>query len=143
MTESKLQHELIMWFSAKWPDEQNRLFMIQNNTYSASHGKNMKSLGMKRGAPDLMLIGKDMVAGIELKSPGSKHKKAHILEQLDFGQSMIDMGHQYIISSNIKTIKLFIEKIMTDKKLESHMIMRLELKLLQNNLERSGSVVEF
>lgn len=107
-SEQKLQHDLIMWFSQTYPEFQDRLFMVQNNTYSQSHGNRMKSLGLKKGVSDLMFIGNGFIAGIELKAPESIHKTSHIKEQLKFGEMLIESGHYFIMTSSFEDAKDFI-----------------------------------
>lgn len=108
VSEQRIQHDLIMWFSQTYPELQGRLFMVQNNTYSQSHGNRMKSLGMVKGVSDLMFIGNGFVAGIELKAPESVHSVAHIKEQMRFGEMLNSLNHYFIMTSSLDQVKSFI-----------------------------------
>lgn len=111
--ESKLQHDLIMWFGQKYPQYRNLLIEINNDTYSMYHAVKRKSMGMVPGASDLIFIIPTstfpQIAGLELKARGSVHKSEKILRQLEWGKSIKDIGGYYIISPSLIQFKLFID----------------------------------
>jgi hypothetical protein len=141
--EERLQHDLVMKFSQKYPDQQERLFMVQNNTYSQAHGNRMKSMGLRKSISDLMFIGDGFFAGIELKADGQKHKRSHIINQLKWGVMMIELGHFYIMTSNIDDAELFLTALMENNKKLATEIQTIYLRRAQELLDNSGSVVFF
>ena len=111
--EDKIQHDLVMWFSQEYPNIQDCLLMLQNTTYSVAHGNRMKAMGLRKGAPDLILICNSFILGIELKAPNSRHKKGHVLRQLNFGISNLEnRGHYYIMSSDLEFVKNIIVEVL-------------------------------
>lgn len=116
MTEKRLQYELVLWFSQKYPELRGHLFEINNDTYNVKHAMTRRAMGMISGVSDLIFVvpksGK--TAAIELKAPSSVHSKEHIQNQVDWGVKMIKSGGYYLITSDLATAKDFIEFLITD-----------------------------
>jgi len=112
MTEAKLQHELVMWFSRNYPSMRGLFFEVNNDTYNRNHAMKRKSMGMVKGVADMLLITDYAdVAGIELKAPGTYHKTSHIKQQLYWGERLIKAGGFYIMSSDQIILKEFIASV--------------------------------
>lgn len=76
---------MVIEFSQAHPELRGRLFGNFSETISASKGANMLSLGLVRGVSDLIFINDQFrIIGIEVKSPGTRHNAAHVLEQADW-----------------------------------------------------------
>jgi hypothetical protein len=118
MSEARQQYEIVLWFCSTWPELRGLLFEVNNNTYSARHGVKRTAMGMIPGISDLILISPEtgMVNGIEIKAVGSVHKKEHVITQLNWGELIVNNGGNYIMSSNIEDIKLFIIMAIIGKK---------------------------
>lgn len=114
--EDKLQASIVMWFGQKWPEYQQLLFEVNNNPVNIKHAMHRRSMGMRAGVADLILIQPDygVCCGIELKAPGSSYSYSEIEHQLKWGENSIDNGGYYIMSSDIELIKEFIEAVIDD-----------------------------
>ena len=113
MTESRLQHDLIMWFGQQWPEYRELLFMVHNENENFKQLNYRKSMGQIAGVSDLIFIIPDSgkIAGIELKAPGSTHKTEHINRQLAWGEKIIKNGGFYLMTSDLKDAKGFIKSL--------------------------------
>jgi len=107
--EDKIQVEIVLWFSHTFPEYRGCLWGVFNED-----SKHKKSLGMHKGASDLMLFVNNTFAGIEVKAPNSTHKTTHISQQLEWGTTIIKNGGVYMICSDIEEIKAFITGIIND-----------------------------
>jgi len=116
MTEQKLQHNLIMKFSQKHPEQRGLLFEVNNDTVNMKHAVKRRSMGMIAGVSDLVYVIPKcaIIAGIELKAEGSTHKTTHIKNQIEWGQKIIDQGGFYLITSSLDNALFFIESLMND-----------------------------
>ena len=118
MTESQLQHQLIMWFSQSYPQFNGLLFEVNNDTYNVNHAQHRRAMGMVRGVSDLLLVSPHtgVITAIELKAPGSKHKTEHIKRQLEWGETVINAGGNYIMSSDLYTLQTVIKMIVEENR---------------------------
>lgn len=111
MNENKIQHEVVKWFSQKYPQYRGLLFEVNNNPANVKHALKRRAMGMISGVSDLIFIiprtGK--VAGIEIKAPGSVHSKTHIENQMEWGDSLTRNTAFYLIGNNTNSIMNFIE----------------------------------
>jgi hypothetical protein len=108
--EDKLQASIVLWFGQKWPEYQELLFEVYNNPSNIKHAMHRKSMGMRAGVADLILIQpkRGLCFGIEIKAPGSSHNFNEINHQIKWGENLIENGGGYIMTSNIELIKEFI-----------------------------------
>ena len=109
--EKKLQNELVMWFSQTYPYLRGCLFEVNNTVTNINHLSSRRGMGMFYGVSDLILFVNGVFCGIELKAPGSVHSSAKVQRQLEWGNIIRDNGGIYIISSDVTTLKNFIEHI--------------------------------
>ncbi len=138
MQEARIQHDLIMWFGQTYPNYRNLLFMVHNETTSRQQGTKLKAMGLISGVSDLIFInpigGKS--AGIELKAPGSTHNKSHIQKQIIWGESLINAGANYLISSNLLHAKKFIISLLAKDNESSDFIQDESLNFVINQYNK-------
>ena len=85
MSEKKLQAQLVMHFSQRYPSRSGNLIGTFNETVNAAQGSNMLSLGLVKGCSDLIFINNEKrFIGIEVKYPNTRHNLIHVLEQCRF-----------------------------------------------------------
>lgn len=113
-SEAQLQNEIVIWFSDKYPHLYGSLFEINNNPRNIKEAMYRRGMGMVAGVSDLVLIANGKFAGIELKHPKTKHSKAHIEQQMNWGKHIISQGGYYIMSDNEIEIKEFITSLVSD-----------------------------
>lgn len=137
MTESRLQHELVMWFGQKYPQYRNYLFMVHNENENFKQLNYRKSMGQIAGVSDLIFINPNngTVSGIELKAPGSTHKTEHIKRQLAWGKSIIKAGGRYIITSNLEAVKFFITEQIEGRWIKCYEMENICFDFIKNQLK--------
>lgn len=114
MKENRVQFDLIMWFGQNFPRLQNMLILIDNDAYTIEKAMYKRSMGISKGAPDLILLFDGSFLGLEIKAPGSIHSTEHINQQLNFGQEMMNQGGWYFMSSDLNELKSVILSFMQD-----------------------------
>ena len=100
MTEKQLQASFVMKFSQRYPERFGLLFAINNQAVNPRHAMTLKALGVFAGASDLAYFN-TVFTGIEVKLPGAKHKRDHIINQLDWGTRIALAGGNYYIVTNM------------------------------------------
>jgi len=136
MTEARMQHEIVKWFNNTYVQYQALLFEVNNDTYDIKHRMTRQSMGMITGVADLAFIVPDVgfYVGIELKAMNSRHKIEHIRNQIEWGKIVIANGGGYLISNEIDTVKMYIERLIKDglpnRELERGCIAEVEEKII-------------
>ena len=137
MTESRIQHNLIMWFGQTWPEYRELLFMVHNETENFKQLMYRKSMGQIPGVSDLvfMVPGTGKLAGIELKAPDSTHLSEHINRQLAWGEKIIENNGFYLMTSDLKDAKNFIKSLI--EKTSEHLIYQIgSLNYIRSQLNK-------
>jgi len=99
MTEKQFQAKLVMEFSQMYPQRNGLLFAVNNEANSNKQAMALKALGVCKGVSDLIYCN-NQFTGIELKVPGAKHSRNHILSQYDWGCGIALQGGNYYIATN-------------------------------------------
>ena len=78
--EHALQADIVVWFCNTYPERRGTLWanFAEQNKVQASM---KKPLGLVRSLPDLMNVQDGKLIGIELKLPGTRHERNHLIEQ--------------------------------------------------------------
>jgi len=138
MNENKIQHEIIMWFSQKYPQYRGLLFEVNNNPANAKHAIKRKAMGMVAGVSDLVFIipksGK--ICGIEIKAPNSVHKAEHIQRQFDWGSFITLNFGFFLMSSNIIEIKELISNLINENFIDAGLICKRSYININNRLTK-------
>lgn len=113
MTESQLQSGIVRKFSELYPNKRGHLFHVPNQRNNQVQAFQAKSLGIYAGVADLIYIdilyGNDtLILGLELKSPGTRHKVEHIEQQLDWGKTLEACGGCWRICRTVDEAIAFI-----------------------------------
>lgn len=141
-SEDKMQHELIMWFSQKYPEHHGDLFMVQNTSYSVKHGVKLRSMGLIKSVSDLLYWG-ELKAALELKAIDSKHDKEHVINQLNWGKKRIEKGDFFMLTNNLLNAKLFLSLLVQKDIEKARLLEQTELYSLQNRIEAFGRIIKF
>jgi len=67
MSEAALQRDVIRYLGSALC-QPAAFFAVPNNPRNAIAGRNLKALGLRKGAPDLMVFAQNITIGIELKA---------------------------------------------------------------------------
>lgn len=99
--ESQLQAAMVMEFSQQFPERDGELFSVRNTTFSMKDGTKQKAMGMKAGVSDLINHRMGVLQGIEVKFPGKKHNREHILRQYVWGETVVMNGGEYYMVTSV------------------------------------------
>ena len=124
MSEIKLQSEIVRKFSELFPLKRGQLFHISNERNNKTQAYQARAIGIFPGVSDLIFfeyldfIKRIRILGIEVKEPGSRHKKDHILQQIEWAEIFIANGGEWILVRTVEGAISFISKgIKTDDSL--------------------------
>lgn len=109
VNEKQLQAAIVRKFSELWPEKDGQLFAVRNTTFSGKDGATQKALGMKAGVSDLIFFEAGQIVGIEIKFPGKKHERNHIIKQIAFGETLEKNGGEYFIVTSVEAFISVIE----------------------------------
>ena len=133
--EKQLQASMVMKFSQTYPERDGHLFAVRNTTFSVKDGNTQKAIGMKSGVSDLIFNDQNMIC-IEVKFPGSKHNKSHIINQYEWGVKQESAGGEYFIATSVSGFM----SIIKGGELDPDVI---TLDKLKDMIENSESEVKF
>ncbi len=90
--EDQLQASCVIWFSQTYPELRGAVwanFSEQNKQQAMFK----LSMGLIRGLPDMMFSNKHgEIIGIEMKFPGTRHDRKHIIEQAEWMMRYLRIG---------------------------------------------------
>lgn len=108
MSEIKLQSDITREISVRYPDLRGQFFHVSNERKSQNQAFQARSIGIFPGVSDFLFFnwneekrGIDLI-GIEVKEPGSFHKKDHIQQQYEWGCILEENGGKYFIVTTVK-----------------------------------------
>ena len=140
MNEDQTQAHIIKWFSNTYPEFRGLLFEVNNDTKSIKHAMKRRAMGMISGVSDLLFITpQGRVAGIEIKAPETRHKTTHIINQLSWGNLVIETGGLYLISASIDEIMMFVNEIINFNFERAHVMSQSSI----SRIDLSKSTVKF
>lgn len=93
MSEIKLQSDIARKFSELYPLKRGQLFHVSNERNNQIQVFQARAIGIFPGVCDFLFIEKiperitgTILIGIEIKEPGSYHKREHIEQQLEWAE---------------------------------------------------------
>lgn len=102
MKEVKLQSDIVIAFSQKWPKKRGQLVHLSNERNHYVQAFRAKAIGIVPGAADLIFFSKKFNVATELKLPGSRHQVAHIKKQLDWAKVWEAEGNTWRLCMTVK-----------------------------------------
>jgi hypothetical protein len=108
-TEEILQAEIYKWYHnnycTKFSDPQNIIFSVPNGGYrTKSEAMRLKATGLLAGVSDLIILRKNEVIFVELKTATGKQSK----EQKSFQEKVTKLGFKYYIVRSLVEFKSII-----------------------------------
>lgn len=134
MNENKIQSDIVTWFSQYHPKDRGCLFAINNNSTSGRSGMKNKSLGVHAGVSDLIYWKDGWMVGCEIKSNDKEHNKSHILNQIEWGETVEKNGGLYFVFTSLKEFKNFVD---------DNVFPKYTLKEIKGLVDKSKSKVKF
>lgn len=135
MKESLLQSKIVIDFSQKRPEEKGLIWATGNRTLSERDGMKQKAMGLIAGVSDLIYFKNGIFIGIEIKVKGSKHKKSHVQQQLNWGLKIEENGGEWYIVTSLESFWAVINGVLNEDVLTSK-----DVKML---IDDGGGVVAF
>lgn len=86
MREERLQSDIAVAFSQRYPKKKGQLFHVSNERNSVKQAYRAKAIGIVAGVADFLFISKKLNAALELKVPGSRHEVAKVRKQIWWGK---------------------------------------------------------
>lgn len=102
-----------MAFSHAHPNDRGLLWSTRNTTFSGIDGQTQLALGMIAGVSDLIHFKDGIFTGIEIKSPNTTHKSAHVKNQLNWGEKIVSNGGRFFI---VRSVDEFWQVLTTKEK---------------------------
>jgi hypothetical protein len=102
MTETKLQSEIAITFSQKYPEKSGQLFHISNERSNKTQAYLARSIGIIPGVADFIYFSKDFNVATELKIKGSRHEVARIKKQIQWGKVWERHGNVWRLCTSTK-----------------------------------------
>jgi len=115
MKEKILQAKMVMEFSQRFPESRGLLFAVNNEANSNKQAMVFKALGVIKGASDLVYCLDGKLIAIEVKAPSQKHKRNHIMNQLDWGTRITLGGGEYYIVTSVESFLSVINADISDE----------------------------
>lgn len=100
--ELKLQSEIAVAFSDKWPDKRGQLMRIVNENASMYQRIIAKATGVAVGAADFLFFSKQRNVATEIKYPGESHSVFTVKRQLKWGKVWESQGNVWRLCRNVK-----------------------------------------
>ena len=111
MSEIKLQSDIAREISVRYPNLRGQFFHVSNERKSQNQAFQARSIGIFPGVSDFICIRKFhprengtkaiFMLGIEVKEPGSFHKKEHIEQQYEWGCILENCGGRYFVVRSV------------------------------------------
>jgi hypothetical protein len=95
MREEKLQSQVAIEFSQKYPEKYGQLFHISNERNNKVQAYKAKSIGIIPGVADFLFVSKKRKVATELKAPGSRHLVSKVRKQIWWGKVWERCGKKF------------------------------------------------
>ena len=106
--ESKIQQSCVQWFRLAYREPKYLIFAVPNaGKRSARGGNKMNAEGLRKGAADLVVMGKDKLFFVEMKTGDKKSKQEP--DQKEFEQIVSNLGFNYYICRSFDEFKTIID----------------------------------
>ncbi len=111
MSEIRLQSEIARKFSELFPIKRGQLFHVSNERNNVMQAMQARAIGIFPGVADFLYFqslysnpnagGTNLIA-IEVKEPGTRHKREHIEQQLEWARILESQGGTWRLVRSVK-----------------------------------------
>lgn len=102
MKEEKLQSEVVIKFSQKYPKKSGRLIHVPNERNHKIQAFKARAIGIFPGVADLIYFSKRFNVATELKSPNSRHEVARVRKQLNWAKIWESQGNTWRLCRTVE-----------------------------------------
>lgn len=92
MSEIRLQSDIARKYSELFPLKRGQLFHVSNERNNALQAMQARSIGIFPGVSDFIYFEMNLFLGMEVKEPGTRHKREHIEQQVEWGRTLESQG---------------------------------------------------
>jgi len=92
MSEEKLQSDIARRFSELYPDKRGQLFHVSNERNNKIQAYRARAIGIVNGVADFIFFEHFYFIATELKVPGTRHERHHIISQVEWGKIWESQG---------------------------------------------------
>ena len=112
--EENLQKDIVVKFSQLYPNKRGQLFHVSNERNNELQAMKASAIGIVNGVADLLhyeqhrdgnMIGK----ALELKAPGTYHKREHIEDQIEWAKTWRNQNGLWRLCRTVPEAIAFIE----------------------------------
>jgi hypothetical protein len=93
--EEKLQSDIAIAHSQRYPEKFGQLFHISNERNNKIQAYKARSIGIVPGVADFIYISKEFNIATELKVPASRHLVSHVKSQLRWAKVWEKQGNEW------------------------------------------------
>ncbi len=93
MTEEKLQSDIAIAFSQRYPNKRGQLFHVSNERNNKVQAFKARAIGIVPGVADFVFFSREFNVATELKTPESRHLVNHIIQQVNWGKTWEKQGN--------------------------------------------------
>lgn len=102
MSEIKLQSDIARKFSELFPLKRGQLFHVSNERNNKIQAFQARAIGIFPGVSDFIYFELIALVGIEIKEPGSTHKREHIEQQIEWAEILEAQGGVWRLCTNVE-----------------------------------------
>lgn len=102
MSEIRLQSEIARKYSELFPLKRGQLFHVSNERNNALQAMQARAIGIFPGVADFIYLDFKLIVGIEIKEPGTRHKREHIEQQLEWARILESQGGVWRLARTVK-----------------------------------------
>lgn len=102
MKEVKLQSDITIAFSQKYPKKSGQLFHASNERNHKLQAFQARAIGIIPGVADFIFFSKDFNVATELKIKGSRHEVARVRTQLKWAKTWEREGNVWRLCMTVK-----------------------------------------
>jgi hypothetical protein len=121
MSELKLQSDISVEFSRRFPKMRGQLFHVSNERNNKVQAFQARAIGIIPGVSDFLFFERNhkrihlieeldiRLIGIEIKAPNSRHLVDHVRLQLEWGKVLESSGGRWFLARSVKDAMCIIE----------------------------------
>lgn len=113
-SEERLQMDIVVKFSQLYPNKRGQLFHVSNERNNKIQAFKARAIGIVNGVSDLIFYeqhrdGNMISKAIELKAPGTYHKREHIQQQIEWAKQWRNNNGEWMLCRSVEQAIAFID----------------------------------
>jgi len=100
--EEKLQSDIAIEFSQRYPEKSGQLFHVSNERNNQVQAFKARSIGIIPGVADFLFFSTAFNIATELKTPGSRHEVSRIRKQIEWAEVWTREGNEWRLCQTVQ-----------------------------------------